>query len=39
MSVLLLSSVLDLARATKDILKYKAKLEGYFDVGASVVRI
>ena len=25
--------IADLARATKDILKYKANLEGYFDVG------
>ena len=25
----------DLARATKDIIKYKANLEGYFDAGAA----
>ena len=30
-------SVVDLARGTKDILKYKAQLEGYFDVGADKI--
>ena len=30
--------VLDLARAIKDIIKYKANLEGYFDVGTDIVR-
>ena len=27
----------DLARATKDIIKYKANLEGYFDVGVDKI--